>query len=71
MPTLKEMNRHMWGCGRSLHPHICLFLFLQGPFSAACWTEPNKSHSRSPRSGLSERVIALIRRRTVRPAYPL
>jgi len=33
-PTLKEMNRHMWG--RSPHPHICLLLFLRWPSSAAC-----------------------------------
>ena len=36
MPTLKEMNRHMWGCGRRPHPHICLLFFLRWPFSAAC-----------------------------------
>ena len=36
MPTPKEMNRPMWGCGRSPHPHIGLLLSLRWPFSAAC-----------------------------------
>ena len=35
MPTLKEMNRYMWGCGRSPHPHMYLLIFLRWPFSAA------------------------------------
>ena len=36
MPNLKEMNRHMWGCGLHPHPHMCLLLSLRWPFSAAC-----------------------------------
>ena len=36
IPTLKEMNRHMRGCGLRPHPHICLLLSLRWPFSAAC-----------------------------------
>jgi hypothetical protein len=36
MPTLREMNRHTWGRGRSPDSRIDLLLFLRRPFSAAC-----------------------------------
>jgi len=31
MPTLKEMNRQLWGCGLRPHPHIGLLLSLRWP----------------------------------------
>ncbi len=28
----REEDRYMWGCGRSPHPHIYLFIPLEGSF---------------------------------------
>ena len=44
MPTLKEMNRHVWGCGLRPHPHSCRLLCLRWPlFSSLLEVQPETS----------------------------
>ena len=54
MPTLKEMNRHMWGCGLRPDPHICLFLSLAVTlFSSLLEAWPKSSNAPEKGGGAS------------------